>query len=98
MVRARWRLSRHVPAAPKSWIVCGGGRKNPYIVADLREGVEAQGAKVLLAEDVGLDGDAMEAEAWGYLAVRSLNGLPLTWPTTTGCRRPATGGAIARPD
>lgn len=88
----------HMPAAPKNWIVCGGGRKNPHIVADLRKGVEAQGAQVLLAEDVGLDGDAMEAEAWAYLAVRAMRGLPLTWPTTTGCRAPAAGGVIARPE
>lgn len=91
------KAADHMPAAPKIWIVCGGGRKNPHIMADLRKGAEAQGARVLLAEDVGLDGDAMEAEAWAYLAVRSLHGLPLTWPTTTGCRTPVTGGVIARP-
>lgn len=92
------KAADHMPARPKSWIICGGGRKNPHIVADMRTGAEAQGAWVLLAEDVGLDGDAMEAEAWAYLAVRSMRGLPLTWPTTTGCRAPATGGVIARPD
>ncbi|MEP1776555.1 MAG: anhydro-N-acetylmuramic acid kinase, partial [Nitratireductor sp.] len=43
------------------------------------------------------DGDAMEAEAWAYLAARSRAGLPITWPTTTGCREPATGGVLARP-
>lgn len=82
---------------PKLWIVCGGGRKNPHILADLREGAEARGSSVILAEDAGLDGDAMEAEAWAYLAVRSLAGLPLTFPSTTGCRTPVTGGVLARP-
>jgi anhydro-N-acetylmuramic acid kinase len=82
---------------PKLWIVCGGGRKNPHILADLRVGAEARGSSVILAEDAGLDGDAMEAEAWAYLAVRSLAGLPLTFPTTTGCRAPVTGGVLARP-
>ena len=52
----------------------------------------------MLAEDAGLDGDAMEAEAWAYLAVRAMRGLPLTFPTTTGCRAPVTGGVIARPE
>ena len=85
----------HMPARPKLWIVCGGGRKNPHIVADLRAGVHA--AEVILAEDAGLDGDAMEAEAWAYLAVRSLKGLPLTFPTTTGCREAVTGGVLALP-
>ena len=82
---------------PKLWIVCGGGRKNPHILADLREGAAARDAAVVLAEDAGFDGDAMEAEAWAYLAVRSAAGLPLTFPTTTGCRAPVTGGLLARP-
>lgn len=87
--------AEHMPGRPELWIVCGGGRKNPHILADLCAG--AGDAEVLLAEDAGLDGDAMEAEAWAYLAVRSLKGLPLTWPTTTGCRKPVTGGVLARP-
>ncbi len=84
-----------VPAPPKLWILCGGGRKNPHIVADLRDGAAHSGAEVVLAEDAGLDGDAMEAEAWAYLAVRSASGLPLTWPTTTGCREAVSGGVVA---
>ncbi len=88
----------HMPAVPRLWVVCGGGRRNPHIVHDLREGARRTDAEVALAEDVGLDGDATEAEAWAYLAVRALNGLPLTFPTTTGCREPVTGGVIARPD
>jgi anhydro-N-acetylmuramic acid kinase len=86
----------HLPRAPKLWIICGGGRKNPHILSDLREGAARAGAEVVLAEDAGLRGDFIEAEAWAYLAVRSLKGLPLTFPTTTGCRRPASGGVLAR--
>lgn len=82
---------------PKLWIVCGGGRKNPHILADLRDAAAARGGEVILAEDAGFDGDAMEAEAWAYLAVRSVEGLPLTFPTTTGCRAAVTGGVLARP-
>jgi len=85
----------HMPEPPLSWIVCGGGRKNPHIMADLRRG--AGNVPVVLAEDAGFDGDAMEAEAWAYLAVRSLKGLPLTFPATTGCSRPVTGGVLVRP-
>lgn len=87
----------HLPGKPKLWIVCGGGRKNPHIVRDLCKGAEAAGAQTLVAEDVGLDGDATEAEAWAYLAVRVLKGLQLTFPTTTGCRKPVTGGVLVRP-
>lgn len=85
----------HLPERPKLWIVSGGGRKNPHILADLRE--KAECAEVVLAEDVGLSGDFTEAEAWAYLAVRAKRGLPLTWPSTTGCREPVTGGVLAEP-
>ncbi|EHK56493.1 anhydro-N-acetylmuramic acid kinase [Allomesorhizobium alhagi] len=91
------KSAEHVPEKPKLWIVCGGGRKNPHIVGDLRSGAERVGAQVIVAEDAGLDGDATEAEAWAYLAVRSLKGLPLTFPTTTGCREPVSGGVLAEP-
>ena len=95
--RAILKAAEHLPAAPRLWIVCGGGRKNPHIVGDLRAGAALAGAKVMLAEDAGLDGDATEAEAWAYLAVRSMAGLPLTFPTTTGCREPVSGGVLAKP-
>lgn len=88
----------HLPEPPKLWIVCGGGRKNPHIVGDLRTGAKKAGAQVIVAEDAGLNGDATEAEAWAYLAVRSALGLPLTFPTTTGCREPVTGGLRAESD
>ena len=87
----------HLPVRPKLWIVCGGGRKNPHIVDDLRDGAQRAGAEVILAEDAGLRGDFIEAEAWAYLAVRSLKGLPLTFPTTTGCREAVSGGVLVRP-
>jgi Predicted molecular chaperone distantly related to HSP70-fold metalloproteases len=89
--------------APRLWIVCGGGRKNPFIISDMKLLAESLSAglesvsEVVTADDVGVDGDAMEAEAWAYLAVRSLVGLPLTFPTTTGCREAASGGVVAEP-
>ena len=85
----------HLPEKPRLWIVCGGGRKNPYIVNDLRAGASAQGARVMLAEDGGWNGDFTEAEAWAYLAVRARKGLPLTYPSTTGCTEPISGGRLA---
>lgn len=85
----------HMPEAPALWIVCGGGRKNPHIMADLQRG--AGNVPVIAAEAAGFDGDAMEAEAWAYLAVRSLKRLPLTFPSTTGCSAPVTGGVLTPP-
>jgi len=91
------RSSSNLGEAPKLWIVCGGGRRNPHIINDMRAFSEKQNPLVEVADDLGLNGDSMEAEAWGYLAVRALADLPLTYPTTTGCREPVTGGVIANP-
>lgn len=83
-----------LPRAPELWIVCGGGARNPELVR--RIGVNA-GARVTLAEDWGWSADAMEAQAFAYLAVRSLRGLPLSLPMTTGVPTPTTGGVVAHP-
>jgi anhydro-N-acetylmuramic acid kinase len=83
-----------LPAAPVRWLVTGGGRRNPSIMAALRERLAAPVDPVEL---VGWDGDAMEAECFGFLAARVLAGLPLSFPGTTGVPRPLPGGAIANP-
>ena len=81
----------HVPAPPKLWLVTGGGRHNPALMAALRECLKVPVDPV---ESVGWDGDALEAQAFAYLALRSLDGLPLTVPGTTGVARPVTGGTL----
>lgn len=83
----------YFPAEPKLWIVCGGGRKNRTLMQMLAGMVENA---IAPAEAAGFDGDATEAEAWAYLAVRSLQGLPLTFPGTTGVAEPVTGGVLAK--
>ena len=65
---------------------------------EIRGLFEPLGECVMSAEEAGFDGDAMEAEAWAYLAVRSLRGLPLTFPMTTGVREAMTGGVLVRPE
>lgn len=75
-------------------VVCGGGRKNLAIMAMLELHIDAA---VVIAEDVGWDGDMLEAQAFAYLAVRTLKGLPISFPETTGCPAPMTGGQIAYP-
>jgi anhydro-N-acetylmuramic acid kinase len=85
---------RHLPERPELIIVCGGGRLNRLIMADLA--ALAGGALVEPAETFGFNGDSMEAEAWAYLAVRSSRELPLTFPGTTGVREPVTGGVSAK--
>lgn len=83
----------HLPQKPAGWLVTGGGRSNPAIMAGLRE---ALGVSVEDVASVGWDGDMLEAQAFGYLAVRSLKGLPLSLPTTTGCRGSVKGGRLHR--
>jgi anhydro-N-acetylmuramic acid kinase len=83
----------HFPEQPQLWVISGGGRRNKTLMAMIAERVEAA---VAPAEAAGIDGDSLEAEAWAYLAVRSLNGLPITFPGTTGVARPLTGGVLAR--
>ena len=83
------RARAHLPAEPERWLVCGGGRHNPVIMAMLAERL---GAPVQPVEAVGWNGDALEAEAFAYLAVRALQGLPLSLPSTTGVRAPTSGG------
>jgi anhydro-N-acetylmuramic acid kinase len=82
---------KHMPARPARWIVCGGGRHNPVLMRELRR---LLGNSVFTAEDQGWRGDALEAEAFAFLAVRALRGLPLSLPTTTGAPRPMTGGVF----
>lgn len=87
------RARAHMPEQPQLWVICGGGRRNRTLMGMLAERVENA---VVPAEAAGLDGDSLEAEAWGYLAVRALIGLPITFPTTTGAPRPLTGGVLAK--
>ena len=84
-----------LPAPPKLWIVAGGGARNPTLMRMLAERLGP--AAVETAEAAGWSADALEAQAFAFLAVRSLRGLPLTFPTTTGAPRPLKGGRLARP-
>lgn len=84
---------RHFPAPPRRWLVTGGGRRNAAIMAALAAALPEPVAAV---ETVGWDGDALEAEAFAYLALRALDGLPLSFPRTTGVPRPLTGGRLNR--
>jgi anhydro-N-acetylmuramic acid kinase len=83
-----------LPAPPCRVLVTGGGRKNPAIMTALGK---AMGVPVDAVEQVGWDGDALEAQCFAFLAVRVLRGLPLSLPGTTGVPRPMPGGRIATP-
>ena len=93
-VAAVARAAAHLPQSPLRWLVCGGGRRNGYLMAELGR---ALATPVEPVEAVGWDGDVLEAQAFAYLAVRSLDGLPLSLPGTTGVPRPMPGGVLHRP-
>jgi anhydro-N-acetylmuramic acid kinase len=82
-----------LPRSPRSWIVAGGGARNPSMMRMLGERLAP--ATVEAAQTFGWSSDAIEAQAFAFLAVRSLNGLPITFPGTTGAPQPMTGGILA---
>jgi anhydro-N-acetylmuramic acid kinase len=82
---------RHVPGRPTRWLVAGGGRLNRTMMDLLRQRL---GVPVDPVEAVGWNGDFVEAECFGFLAVRSRHGLPLSLPSTTGVRAPSPGGEV----
>lgn len=79
---------------PDRLIACGGGRHNPALMDAI---ARRAGVPVASAEDVGWRGDAIEAEAFAYLAARTARGLPISFPGTTGVAAPMTGGRIVQP-
>ena len=82
-----------MPVPPRSWVVCGGGRHNTVLMEGLRQAFGA----VDPIEALGGNGDFIEAEAFAFLAVRHMRGLPQTFPETTGCPHPLPGGKLVRP-
>lgn len=80
------------PAPPARWLVSGGGRRNGWLMERLAARATAPVAPI---EAIGADGDTVEAEAFAYMAVRTLEGLPISLPGATGAPRPLPGGRIA---
>jgi anhydro-N-acetylmuramic acid kinase len=83
-----------LPRMPACWLVAGGGTRNPTLMRMLAQRLAP--VSIETAGAVGWSADALEAQAFAYLAVRTLKGLPLTFPTTTGVPRPLTGGVLVR--
>ena len=80
-------------------ILCGGGRKNTFLVERLKKELATNFANsnvVKMIDDYGIDGDFVESQAFAYLAVCSYLKLPITFPNTTGCKKPSTGGVIIK--
>ena len=78
------------------WLVCGGGRKNKYLMKSITSQVAEVFKKMIIlpVEKFGIDGDFVESQAFGYLAIRSFLNLPISFPTTTKCKEPTIGGIL----
>jgi anhydro-N-acetylmuramic acid kinase len=84
----------HFPARARTWIVCGGGSRNETIMSWLTQLVDA---RVTTGAEYGWNAEALEAQAFGFLAVRHLRGLPNSFPSTTGAGEPVVGGVLRQP-
>jgi anhydro-N-acetylmuramic acid kinase len=93
-VAAVVRGAEQFPAPVERVLVTGGGRLNPVVMDGLARGL---GCPVVPVEAVGLDGDMLEAQAFAFLAVRTVRGMPLSFPGTTGVPNPVSGGRVSHP-
>jgi len=73
-------------------ILCGGGRKNTFLIEKLKKNCKS----IKLIDEFGIDGDFIESQAFAYLAIRSFLKLPISFPETTGCTKPCTGGVLVK--
>jgi anhydro-N-acetylmuramic acid kinase len=89
------RVIAYLPRPPAHWIIAGGGARNKTLVRMLSERLAP--ASIETADAVGWSADALEAQAFAFLAVRTLKGLPITFPWTTGAPHAMTGGLVATP-
>ena len=78
---------------PKLIIVCGGGRKNEFLINSIKVKIKNDIQKI---DNIGINGDFIESQAFGYLAIRSFLKLPISFPETTGCKKPTIGGVIVK--
>ena len=81
----------------KSWkiLVCGGGRKNITLIEKIKEKLTNK-TIIQSIDNYGVNGDYVESQAFAYLAIRSFLKLPISFPTTTGCKKPITGGIVVK--
>ncbi len=74
------------------WLVCGGGRKNKYLLENIKNNLKE--FDINLIDKYEIDGDFIESQAFAFLAIRSLEGMPISFPSTTRCKESISGGII----
>ena len=86
-------LKKYFTSRKGNIFICGGGRKNKFLINRIRKKIYFP---IKLVDDFGIDGDFVESQAFAYLAIRSYLNLPITFPNTTGCKEPCSGGKIVK--
>ena len=82
---------------PIKYLVCGGGRKNIFLIQSVKDYLKSkQNISLNSIEEYNLNGDYIESQAFGYLAIRSYLNLPISYPKTTGCEIPTVGGNLVK--
>ncbi len=79
-------------SSQSKWLVCGGGRKNKYLLESIKNNFK--NLNISLIDKYEIDGDFIESQAFAFLAIRSLKGMPISFPNTTRCKKSITGGVI----
>ena len=77
----------------KKIYICGGGRKNSFLLERIKRKINSE---IKLIDDLGMNGDFIESQAFAYLAIRSYLGLPISFPDTTGLKKASTGGILVK--
>ncbi|MDC3331704.1 anhydro-N-acetylmuramic acid kinase [Candidatus Pelagibacter sp.] len=82
---------------PIKYLVCGGGRKNIFLIQSVKDFLKSKkNISLNSIDDYNLNGDYIESQAFGYLAIRSFLNLPISYPKTTGCEIPTVGGSLVK--
>ena len=76
-------------------MICGGGRKNKILIKKIKNNLPPN-LKMKLIDDLNIDGDFIESQAFAFIAIRSIKKLPISFPNTTGCKTPILGGELIR--
>ena len=82
---------------PIKYLICGGGRKNSFLIQNIEDYLSNKtNISIDLIDEYNFNGDYIESQAFGYLAIRSFLNLPISYPKTTGCKIPTTGGKLVK--
>ena len=86
---------KNLKAERKEILLCGGGRKNKVLIKKIKENISSV-YNLKLVDEYKIDGDFVESQAFAFLAVRSILKLPISFPSTTGCKTPSIGGDLIK--